>query len=359
MADNTLTLKFDETSAMKLVEKVGKEIVLPIVNEAGKSAYAIAVAHGFQGTEQEWLNGLRGPQGPQGNPGPIGNPGPQGKPGPKGEPGSAEKSAQFLKENGIWLENTSVDTVLMKVIELSQCHNNFIPKPLNFVQPKDGATYIDFTGEPHFKLSINNGEKRVFESDNMRVAIDSTMKGTITVNYYNLVDELVNTQQITLKEANGDISYDIGKLSSIEDLTGHEEYFTELDGKVAIYKKGVKFTPTALSVKYTDGQMPVMALGMLLEEFMSTSGQDYYEIDLSKLPDNNLALPNEVPVNIVRNYRNVIIKVKKANVIGNSETIKIRGEDYQSIKINGSDLVETHRGSNYTYSFTTDTITAD
>jgi hypothetical protein len=87
--------------------------------------------------------------------------------------------------------------------------------------------------------------------------------------------------------------------------------------------------------------------------------QDYYEIDLSKLPNNNLALPNEVPVNIVRNYRNVIIKVKKANVIGNSETIKIRGEDYQSIKINGSDLVETHRGSTYTYSFDTDTITTD
>ena len=105
--------------------------------------------------------------------------------------------------------------------------------------------------------------------------------------------------------------------------------------------------------------MPAMALGMLLEEFMSTISQDYYEIDLSKLPNNNLALPNEVPVNIVRNYSNVIIKVKKANVIGNSETIKIRGEDYQSIKINGSDLVETHRGSNYTYSFDTDTITTD
>lgn len=326
MADNTLTLKID------------RDTVFPL------------------------LEGLRGPKGEKGEDGQRGERGEEGKQGPrgpKGEDGSAEKSAQFLKENGIWLENTSVDTVLMKVIELSQCHNNFTPKPLNFVQPKDGADYIDFTGEPHFKLSINNGEKRVFESDNMRVAIDSTMKGTITVNYYNLVDELVNTQQITLKEANGDISYDMGSLSSIDYLTGHEEYFTELDGEVAIYKKGVKFTPTALSVKDTDGQIPAMALGMLLEEFMSTSGQDYYEIDLSKLPDNNLALPNEVPVNIVRNYRNVIIKVRKANVIGNSETIKLRGEDYQSIKINGSDLVETHRGSSYTYSFETDSITAD
>lgn len=326
MADNTLTLKLD------------KETIFPL------------------------LEGLRGPKGEKGEDGQRGERGEEGKQGPrgpKGEDGSAEKSAQFLKEHGIWLEDTSVDTVLLKVIKLSNCYNNFIPKDLNFVQPKDGATYIDFTGEPHFKLSINNGEKRVFESDNMRVAIDSTMKGTIIVAYYNLVDELVSTQQITLKEANGDISYDMGSLSSIEELTGHEDNFTELAGKVAIYKKGVKFTPTALSQKDTDGQMPIMALGMLLEEFNPTSAMEYYEIDLSKLPSNNTALPNEVPVNIVRNYRNVIIKVRKANVIGNSETIKLRGEDYQAIKINGSDLVETHRGSNYTYSFTTNTITAD
>ena len=326
MADNTLTLKLD------------KETIFPL------------------------LEGLRGPKGEKGGDGQRGERGEEGKQGPrgpKGEDGSAEKSAQFLKEHGIWLEDTSVDTVLLKVIKLSNCYNNFVPKDLNFVQPKDGATYIDFTGEPHFKLSINGGEKRVFESDNMRVAIDSTMKGTIIVSYYNLVDELVSTQQITLKQANGDISYDMGSLSSIEELTGHEDNFTELAGKVAIYKKGVKFTPTALSVKDTDNNMAAMALGMLLEEFIPTSGMEYYEIDLSKLPSNNTALPNEVPVNIVRNYRNVIIKVRKANVIGNSETIKLRGEDYQSIKINGSDLVETHRGSNYTYSFTTDTITAD
>lgn len=332
MADNTLTLKID------------KDTVFPL------------------------LEGLRGPKGD------AGDPGKQGKAftyedftpaqlaalkGPKGDAGSAEQSARFLREHGIWLENDNVDTVIKKVIELSNCYNNFVPEPLNFVQPNAGATYIDFTGEPHFKLSINGGEKREFVSNNMRVPIDSTMKGTITVDYYGIVDNLVSTQQITLKEANGDIGYDMGALSSVQELTGHEDNFTKLAGKVAMYEKGVKFTPTALSVKDTDGQQAAMALGMLLEEFTPTSEWDYYEVDLSKLPSNNLALPNEVPVNIVRNYRNVIIKVRKANVIGNSETIKIRGEDYQSIKINGSDLVETHRGSNYTYSFATDTITAD
>lgn len=355
MADNTLTLKFD------------KDTTLPLLEGLGKSAYAIAVAHGFQGTEQEWLNSLRGPKG---DPGDKGDPfkfsdftpeqlnAIKGKKGDPGDPGSAAQSAQFLKEHGIWLANNDVDTVLMKVIELSQCCNNFVPKPLNFIQPNAGATYIDFTGEPHFKLSINGGEKREFQSDNMRVNIDSTMQGNIVVNYYNLVDELLSTQQITLKEANGDIGYDMGALSSIQELTGHEDNFTKLAGKVAMYEKGVKFTPTALSVKDTDGQMPVMALGVLLEEFMPTSAIDYYEIDLSKLPADNAALPSELPVAIAKDFANVIVKVNKNNVIGKSDTISINGHTGQSIKINGSDLVKTDNGTHHIYSFDTDSITA-
>lgn len=72
--DNTLAIKLD------------KDTTLPLLENLGKSAYAIAVAHGFQGTEQDWLNSLRGSQGPQGNPGPIGEPGLQGPPGKDGKP---------------------------------------------------------------------------------------------------------------------------------------------------------------------------------------------------------------------------------------------------------------------------------
>src|SRR5690606_21963258 len=35
----------------------------------GKSAYEIAVENGFEGTEQEWLESLVGPQGPKGETG--------------------------------------------------------------------------------------------------------------------------------------------------------------------------------------------------------------------------------------------------------------------------------------------------
>lgn len=53
----------------------------------GLSAYEVAVANGFVGTETEWLASLVGNQGPQGIQGLQGDPGPQGLPGVQGDPG--------------------------------------------------------------------------------------------------------------------------------------------------------------------------------------------------------------------------------------------------------------------------------
>lgn len=191
MADNTLTLKFDEISAMALVEKVGKEIVLPIVEGAGKSAYAIAVSHGYTGTESEWLESLRGPKGVQGNDGPEGPRGPRGVQGPQGEPGSATNAAELLKSKNIYLENTNVDTVITTVIEKlfetgSLQEATF--RQLEYTQPRTGQDYIDLTGEPHFKVAVNGGEKREFESDNMRVTIEPFGPKNIELKYYDLND---------------------------------------------------------------------------------------------------------------------------------------------------------------------------
>ena len=58
----------------EIILKLDKETTIPLIEGLGKSAYAIAVAHGFRGTEQEWLDSLKGLQGPQGEPGPKGDP---------------------------------------------------------------------------------------------------------------------------------------------------------------------------------------------------------------------------------------------------------------------------------------------
>ena len=188
MADNTFTLKIDNETALPLLEKVGKDIIMPIIEGTGKSAYAIAVAHGYKGTESEWLESLRGPKGVQGNDGPEG---PRGEQGPQGEPGSAEQAAQLLKSKNIYLENTKVDTILTKLIEkLSE--SGYIAEGsfrlLEYTQPRTGQDYIDLTGEPHFKVAVNGGEKREFESDNMRVAIEPFGPKNIELKYYDLND---------------------------------------------------------------------------------------------------------------------------------------------------------------------------
>ncbi|QAY26943.1 minor tail protein [Streptomyces phage Shawty] len=53
----------------------------------GPSAYEVAVAEGFTGTEAEWLDSLEGPQGPQGIQGVKGDTGAQGPKGDKGDTG--------------------------------------------------------------------------------------------------------------------------------------------------------------------------------------------------------------------------------------------------------------------------------
>ena len=70
----------DEDKA-EIIELAKEEIATGL---DGKSAYAIAVSHGFVGTEEEWLASLKGETGPEG---PQGETGATGEQGPKGEDG--------------------------------------------------------------------------------------------------------------------------------------------------------------------------------------------------------------------------------------------------------------------------------
>lgn len=373
MADNTLTLKLDADTAMPLIEKIGKDIVLPIVSEAGKSAYAIAVAHGFQGTEQEWLNSLRGPKG---DPGDKGDPfkfsdftpeqlnAIKGKKGDKGDPGSVEQSAQFLKEHGIWLQDTNVDTVLKKVIELSNCYNNFVPRNLEFVQPAAGATHIDFTGEPHFKLSINGGEKREFQSDNMRVSIDSTMQGTITVNYYGLTDNIIGTYVINLVVENEE--YNWGSLVETKEISKGETKAT-----LQKYENGAKIIVTKF-----DNSVYELEINNVYSNMINNNGLSNIktiELDLTKLPivsNKGYWVASGDIFRVFNNQDYVMLKVKKEQIVtsgmgfgpssyGTAEYLNsgtnVKTTDVK-LQINDSNVVTIGNRERARYSFTTNRI---
>lgn len=163
MADSTLTLKLDKDSIFNLLE------------------------------------GLRGPKGEKGEDGQRGErgeKGEQGLRGPKGEPASAEQAAELLKQKNVYLPDASVETVLAKLVELFGDSINVTYKPIEYIQPLVGQEFIDLRGEPHFKVSVDGGEKRVFESDNMRVPIAPFGVSNILVKYYDLADREVGSAEI-------------------------------------------------------------------------------------------------------------------------------------------------------------------
>lgn len=217
--NNTLTLKFD------------KETTLPLLEGLGKSAYAIAVAHGFKGDEQAWLDSLRGPKGDKGSAEEtaqiLKKDGEflKSVKGPKGDAGSAEKAAELLKDKNVYLPDASVDTVLTKLVEIlgDTIHVEF--KQLEYFQPVAGQEFLDLKGEPHFKVSVNGGEKRVFESDNMRVPIKAFGEDDIKVSYFDLADREVGTISIKgLEPTTADDTY--------TDATGVE--FTKYGKKLVL-----------------------------------------------------------------------------------------------------------------------------
>lgn len=163
MADSTLTLKLDKDSIFNLLEG---------------------------------LRGPRGEKGEDGQRGERGEKGEQGLRGPKGESASAERAAELLKQKNVYLPDASVETVLAKLVELFGDSINVTYKPIEYIQPLVGQEFIDLRGEPHFKVSVDGGEKRVFESDNMRVPIAPFGVANILVKYYDLADREVGSAEI-------------------------------------------------------------------------------------------------------------------------------------------------------------------
>nr|DAE64631.1 MAG TPA: nucleoid-associated protein [Caudoviricetes sp.] len=200
----------------ELILKLDKETTIPLIEGLGKSAYAIAVAHGFRGTEQEWLDSLKGLQGPQGEPGPKGDPfryedftaeqlealkGPKGDKGEDGRDGAsatAEKAAEFFKRKNIYLENANIDTILSKLLEIMDgAIQEEEYSPLTYIQPLKGQTTLAVQGQLHFKVSVNGGDKHVFETKSLELPIAAFGEDDITLKYYDLIDREVSTVTVS------------------------------------------------------------------------------------------------------------------------------------------------------------------
>ena len=225
----------------ELILKLDKDSTLPLIEGLGKSAYAIAVAHGFRGTEQEWLDSLKGLQGPQGEPGPKGAPfryedftpeqlgalkGPKGDKGEdglsafniaqlngfqgtyvewlkslKGKDGAsatAGNAHQLLLQGNVWCESASVDDVLTALIgNMGKPFPRTDIKPLTFTQPTKGQTELSLQGEDHYKASLDSGEPVEIKNGTATITIPAYGKDDIVVNYFNMLGVKVSNITIT------------------------------------------------------------------------------------------------------------------------------------------------------------------
>jgi conserved domain protein len=275
--NNTLTLKFD------------KETTLPLLEGLGKSAYAIAVAHGFKGDEQAWLDSLRGPKGDKGSAEEtaqiLKKDGEflKSVKGPKGDAGSAERAAELLKDKNVYLPDASVDTVLAKLVEIlgDTIHVEF--KQLEYFQPVAGQGFLDLKGEPHFKVSVNGGEKRVFESDNMRVPIKAFGEDDIKVSYFDLADREGGV--ISIKGLETTVADD-----TYTDVTGAKftKYGKKLVLRLADYREGLSFNWLG---KWTKADIDVL-------EIISDTGKQMVDTDTNGNKYDGLTFIIKQPQNI-------------------------------------------------------------
>ena len=201
----------------ELILKLDKDSTLPLIEGLGKSAYAIAVAHGFRGTEQEWLDSLKGLQGPQGEPGPKGEPfryedftpeqletlkGPKGDKGEDGRDGAsatADNAHQLLLQGNVWCESTNIDDVLTAMIgNIGKPFPRTEFKPLTIPSVIQGQQVVAVTGEPHYSVKVvgNDTPFTLDSTGSCSVNIPPLGEDDINLTYHNFTGAKVGDYTI-------------------------------------------------------------------------------------------------------------------------------------------------------------------
>lgn len=305
MADNTLTLKFDKDSILPLFE------------------------------------GLRGPRGERGEQGPDGPQGKEGKQGPKGEPASAERAAELLKQKNVYLADNSVETVLAKLVEILGDNINVTYKQLEYIQPLEGQQFVDLKGEPHFKISIDGGEKRAFESDNMRVPIAPFGVANILIKYYDLADREISSIEIKGIEVHSNADDTLEENGARYSLFGRK---LEID--VTNFKGNNAFKALG---KWLVNQIDSVLIKTSKKVSLSTKdGQDnqYSFRDTNNNAIGDIPIVVETPQNVAFSNREYMYKPIKIGTLQDGvssvwfQTSRVEWDDSKHKYINAGDAVD-------------------
>lgn len=150
--------------------KVEAEVKATMVGDIGKSAYEIALAHGFVGTEEEWLESL------------------------KAKMPNLSGVASALQGKNILINSSTLEAILSAIVH-ALTEQPYAP--LTFREPRKGDTEIRVSGQDGFKVRVSGETEAVeIQSGSATIRIQPYGADDIYLEYLNLIDHVVDTVKI-------------------------------------------------------------------------------------------------------------------------------------------------------------------
>ena len=150
--------------------KVEAEVKATMVGDNGKSAYEIALAHGFVGTEEEWLESL------------------------KAKLPNLSGVVSALQGKNVLINSGTLEAILTAIVHalVEQPY-----APLTFNEPRKGDTEIRVSGQYGFKVRVSGETEAVeIQSGSATIRIQPYGADDIYLEYLNLIDHVIGTVKI-------------------------------------------------------------------------------------------------------------------------------------------------------------------
>ena len=150
--------------------KVEAEVKATMVGDNGKSAYEIALAHGFVGTEEEWLESL------------------------KAKMPNLSGVMSALQGKNILVNSGTLEAILTAIVH-ALAEQPYTP--LTFNEPRKGDTEIRVSGQDGFKVRVRGEAESVeIQSGSATIKIQPYGADDIYLEYLNLIEHVVDTVKI-------------------------------------------------------------------------------------------------------------------------------------------------------------------
>lgn len=150
--------------------KVEAEVKATMVGNNGKSAYEIALAHGFVGAEEEWLESL------------------------KVKMPNLSGVVSALQGKNILINSGTLEAILSAIVH-ALAEQPYAP--LTFNEPRKGDTEVRVSGQDGFKVRVSGSTEAVeIQSGSATIRIQPYGTDDIYLEYLNLIEHVVSTVKI-------------------------------------------------------------------------------------------------------------------------------------------------------------------